>query len=855
MKKPTWQYAILSALLAWALIAQLTYSVFLIYTQANSAKYPAPPFEAQGFTARIVRAHSEYRNSGLKPGDEVLAVNGEPVQGAIQLDNIPYKFRVGETIIITVRRSVRGVPNIVTVPVHLRADQTQGLDWAIDLGLFTIFPLSCLALGFFIAFARPRDPLAWITLAMLVSFSQLASGGGFWAIWPPWREIYLAYFAVLSPFWSLWFLIFGLYFPAPFAFLRTRQWISWLLAAPILLLVSTTFYGRWMEGSHVHDLVWLSDVLQRMESWITLLVSLYIAGFFVALAFKKATLREPDAKRRLDVMRFGCSLALGPLLLLVLSQMHILPNLPIWLETICLLMLLFFPITMAYVIVVQRAMDVRMVVRTGVKYTLASTGFRILRIALFVVIAALTTEFGIRSGGRWEAAIIACFGAALMIGFRRIAVKVSQWMDRRFFREAYKTEVILTDLSNSVAGIRDREALLETVTRRIADSLHVPRIAVLLEQGNRYEPAYALGFDGSGLRVELKENTATIRMLRQERAPSKIYFDDPQSWVHGTSADEQTALQTLGAQILLPVTLENRMLGLISLGPKRSEAPYSKMDLQLLSAVASQTGLALENAELTETIRHEIAQRERSERELEIAREVQQRLFPQKLPEVKGLDFAGYCRPALGVGGDYYDFIRLPDDCLGIAIGDVSGKGIAAALMMASLQASLRGQTIRPAATLGEMIQLINRLVYEASAENRYATFFYAQYDSRNRLLRYVNAGHNPPILRRKREDGNDIVRLDEGGTVLGLFPDFPYAEARIQLEPGDLLVAFTDGISEAMTAADEEFDEERLIDSTRECATRCAADMITCILDRVDTFTAGAPQHDDMTLLVVRVQ
>ncbi|MBV9443518.1 MAG: SpoIIE family protein phosphatase, partial [Acidobacteriaceae bacterium] len=153
------------------------------------------------------------------------------------------------------------------------------------------------------------------------------------------------------------------------------------------------------------------------------------------------------------------------------------------------------------------------------------------------------------------------------------------------------------------------------------------------------------------------------------------------------------------------------MLGIISLGPKQSEAPYSKADLHLLGAVASQTGLALENADLTERIRHQIAQRERLDRELEIAREVQQRLFPQKLPLVQGLDFAGYCRPALGVGGDYYDFIRLPDTCLGIAVGDVSGKGIAAALMMACLQASLRGQTIKPCATLSEMIQHINRLV------------------------------------------------------------------------------------------------------------------------------------------------
>jgi phosphoserine phosphatase RsbU/P len=303
------------------------------------------------------------------------------------------------------------------------------------------------------------------------------------------------------------------------------------------------------------------------------------------------------------------------------------------------------------------------------------------------------------------------------------------------------------------------------------------------------------------------------------------------------------------------LNLNNRLLGVISLGPKRSEAPYSKGDLQLLSAVASQTGLALENARLTETIRQEVAQRERLNRELEIARDVQQRLFPQKLPNVEGLDFAGYCRPAFGVGGDYYDFIKLSDGCMGIAIGDVSGKGIAAALMMASLQASLRGQTIKPCSTISEMIEHINRLVYEASADNRYATFFYAQYDPDSRILRYVNAGHNAPILCSKRADSPEIERLEEGGTVIGLFPEAPYRDAQLRLYPGDVVAAFTDGISEAMSDAEEEWGEERLIETIKNTDSRSAADMITSILEQVDAFTHGVRQHDDMTLVIMRVQ
>ncbi|HTU48779.1 MAG TPA: SpoIIE family protein phosphatase [Bryobacteraceae bacterium] len=851
--KPTWQYAILGVLFAWALIAQLTIAAWVVYSEATAAQHAAAPFTNRSQTVEILRLSSGYEHSGLQVGDEILALNGQPVLGAEQLENILFNARPGETLAVTVRRSVHGRPETRIVPVFLHMGSKDVNSWIFLLGVIVLFPLSCVLLGFYIAFARPTDPLAWITLGMLVSFGQLVGVGGYWVIWSPWREIFLTYHSLLSDLWPAWMVLFAFYFPVPFTFIRRHRWLNWIAAAPLLALCAIEVYLAWQEGNHMRQIRPIVDFFDHLENPFRILFTCYIFAFFALLGAKSGTLKTPDTRRRMRVMSVGCSLALIPLFLVLLSEIRILPPFPQWLVTVCLLMLVFFPLTMAYVIVVQRAMDVRMVIRSGVRYALASTGVKIARVVLIAVIITICVNLALRSHATWAAILIGVAGAALIAGFRRLTFKLTLWMDRRFFREAYNAELVLTDLSNSVATIRDTRSLLETVARRIADSLHVSRIAMLLERGNLYQPAYALGY-GSSPAVELRRDTTTVRFLKQSRSPARIYFDDPQSWVYGAPDEEQTALQQLGAQVLLPVSLNTRLLGVISLGPKRSEAPYSQADLQLLSAVASQTGLALENAELTESIRREVAQRERLNRELEIAREVQQRLFPQKLPEVRGLEFAGYCRPALGVGGDYYDFVHLDDGCLGIAIGDVSGKGIAAALMMASLQASLRGQTINPCSTLSEMIQHINRLVYEASAENRYATFFYAQYDPATRILRYVNAGHNPPILCRNGASG-EILRLEEGGMVLGLFPEFAYRETQVPLQPGDVVVAFTDGISEAMNNSDEEFDEERLIHSILTCDSRSAADMITSILKRVDGFTAGAPQHDDMTLVVVRVQ
>jgi sigma-B regulation protein RsbU (phosphoserine phosphatase) len=565
-------------------------------------------------------------------------------------------------------------------------------------------------------------------------------------------------------------------------------------------------------------------------------------------------LERSDARRRLVILVSGCSIAVFPIAVYVLIDLGIVHALPPWLNLILLVLLLFFPATLAYVIVVQRAMDIRMVVRTGVRYALASTGLRTLQILLFLVVIFFTLRFALDAEHHWQTLLVGIIGFVVLFVLRSIGTRAAMWTDRRFFREAYNSEIILTELASSVATFRDAKALIETVSHRIADALHSEPIVFLLDGGVSYNAEYGLGLAYNTV-VEVPKHSAMSRFLGRMSAPARVYFDDPQSWVHGLTEKEQQSLRRLRTQVLVPVLQKSRLLAVVSLGPKKSEAPYSRGDLQLLSAVASQAGLALENVRLADDVRQEVAQRERLNRELEIARDVQQRLFPQQLPDVKGLDFAGYCRPASGVGGDYYDFIRLDDGCLGIAIGDVSGKGIAAALMMASLQASLRGQTIKPCATLSEMIGHINRLVFDASASNRYATFFYAQYDPVTRLLRYCNAGHNPPMLCRRTNGYDSFYSLDEGGTVIGLFPNISYHETTIQVEPGDILIGYTDGISEAMNMQEEEFGEDRLREIVRRCDSRSASDMITCMLSRVDAFTSEAPQHDDMTVIVVRVK
>jgi sigma-B regulation protein RsbU (phosphoserine phosphatase) len=264
------------------------------------------------------------------------------------------------------------------------------------------------------------------------------------------------------------------------------------------------------------------------------------------------------------------------------------------------------------------------------------------------------------------------------------------------------------------------------------------------------------------------------------------------------------------------------------------------------------TEMAQEVARLTTAIGRETAQRERLNRELEIAREVQEHLFPQRLPVVPGLEYSGQCRPAREVGGDYYDFLELPGGRFGIAVGDVSGKGVGAALMMASLEASLRALAYvveDPA----ELMERVSVLLHQASSANRYATLFYAQYDPASRCLSYVNAGHNPPVVLRSCGGAFQVFRLQAGGPVIGLLRT-SYERGVFSLEPGDLLALFTDGVSESMNAQFEEWGEERLIEFAKTCYGLPSAEGLSRILSAAQSFAGGASQHDDMTLVVLRV-
>jgi hypothetical protein len=341
-----------------------------------------------------------------------------------------------------------------------------------------------------------------------------------------------------------------------------------------------------------------------------------------------------------------------------------------------------------------------------------------------------------------------------------------------------------------------------------------------------------------------------LKLLRRYPHPLTLPDGSFATWLrwarssHPEHVAELDVLASTGVQTVLPLRTKDDVVGVLLLGPRKDREPYTPAERQVLGSSGDVFGLMLENARLADRA----VEHEKVRRDLAMAAEVQRRLLPPQAPRSVAATFAGLTLPARTIGGDYYDFLDLGDGRVGVAVADVSGKGISAALVMSVVQASLRVISSQNDLPLSQLAAQMNRFLHQSTGASHYATFFYAQLDERGRRLRYVNAGHNPPLLVR----GADVTELHAGGTVLGLFPEIECQEAALDLRPGDLLVAFTDGVTEARSPSGEEFGEARLEELLRAAAGLSAGEVLERLAAAMREWIGGAEQHDDLTVVVV---
>ncbi|HVW08496.1 MAG TPA: hypothetical protein VHC90_07940, partial [Bryobacteraceae bacterium] len=456
------QYTILALLVVFAGAYETGFVKDLARRWLHGADEPSVPFSLQTATRTI--------GSGPLQGDQILSLNGRPFSADRQLDDAIDQAHPGDRLhLVLSQPSGKAIETDVTIESEAVSDYPSAANIAVVSCLFILVPFVCLGLGFGVAFIRPRDINAWFLLLLLMAFSGLAGSPDWHRSFPDLSFVWRVFCAAT---WALWMMLFAIHFPRRLELDRRMPWLKYLIIVPAVA-AEALFWGiAWL---------WTRDI-NAASQWRWLFTRLYFARivlqmlgvgvFFAVFGYKWGTEKAPDERRRLLILRGGASLSLLPTFLIVayslIRDRDVFAGVPWEIEVPALCMLALFPLTLAYVIVVERAMDLRFVVRQSVKYTLARGGLRVIRALL---IASAVLIFSSHIGNRWRPVMVIGAGLALWVIRKKNMQRASVWVDKKFFREAYNSELLLSELALEVGRYVEIDPLLETVARRISQTM------------------------------------------------------------------------------------------------------------------------------------------------------------------------------------------------------------------------------------------------------------------------------------------------------------------------------------------------------------------------------------------------
>jgi len=466
--------------------------------------------------------------------------------------------------------------------------------------------------------------------------------------------------------------------------------------------------------------------------------------------------------------------------------------------------------------------------------------------------------------------LIGAFCAVHVFARRRLLPRI----ERYYEPTPYDERKIFFDLGQGTQQVTTIDQLYQHLAERIRDALEASNAAIFIRDDMTGDfnlrvlaaQGRTADNDPCGPRLTLSKRAFVVRRLMNLSTPLVIESREIETWSQALNsllpslreerAGEHDVLLTIKARILVQIRQKNELVGILSFGPRRGGFQYSGADRELLMSIAAQLALVIDNARLTERM---VAQ-ERMRRELALAAEVQQRLLPSCPPRCVAMEVAGFCEPARGVGGDYYDFIDFDNRQLGLAIADVAGKGMPAALLMSTVQATLRSLTARngsnasPSHELSSIVGKLNRLLFNSTNGEHYVTFFYATFDQTTQLLTYVNAGHNPPLYLQAEGDA-EFRQLTSGGLVAGAFEHAAYEQETVQMKSNDLLFLYTDGLTEALNQEGEEYGADRIMETLKSIASQSVDQIRDEVVRRVKDWCKGMALYDDLTFVVMKVK
>jgi phosphoserine phosphatase RsbU/P len=772
--------------------------------------------------------------AGLRSGDKIVAVNGHPYHtfdelffGNIRSEepgsiNSYTVSREGHTLEIAVPTSRLGLR-----PVLWRSGPL------FSLGLLY------LAIGALVFLMKPRAPESWLFLRMtcLVAISVgLSSPSDLMR--PTWLYDVRFFSHVLIPA-SMIHL--ALRFPKTRTVVVKLPWLPFVpygVSVVIFLLRHFTATAYWNLPRSV-TLLWL------------LYTTFGIVFFLGSMAWN--SLRDTSIIIRLQSRVILVGIILGffiPALDLLSGFVWHAPFFPdpIIGFGVCFSL---FPLSIGYTIVKHDLFAIDVIVRRTYGYVL-STGSVVGAYALLA--SALNFMFQSSDASRSPVFSIG-FAIAVVLLFEPVHRRFQRLVDRVFYRQRYDYRQTIKSLSEAMTSILDQAVILRTLVGSIVREMFLENGTVLLPSA-----------DGRGYRVAMVEGTAeqslstgaigegALLQAMKGKGDAILRYDVALNPAYEATREElERAFQSLSSEVMMPMTYKEEIKGIISLGRKKSGKLFTPEDLDLLKTLSNQSAIALENAHLF----RENLEKGRMEEELRIAHDIQMNMLPDKAPQLEGLKVAARTIPAREVGGDFYDFVEFPANGsgarLGVIIADVSGKGVSAGLLMAGARSTYR-VLLDSEPPVREAMTVANQRLNKDIRKGMFVALLYAVLDPAARTLTLSSAGQTQPILCPPGVEPSYIET--EGDTFpLGIIPDCDYQETRLTLSSGTLVVFSTDGVVEAMNAAEELYGFDRFLESVKDGRDLDAPVLLNKLFDDVARFVGGAEQHDDITIIVARLE
>ena len=818
------------------------------------------------YLVKAVYTGSPAEMAGLRNGDKILVMNGVKVGGPQFLDSVWNQHNPGDTVHLLIARP--GAHDRLQINAVFRLRQSlmgEGNFEHFANELRNSFPVPFVLVGLTVLVLRIEDPMAWLLALLFGSFIAAPGPTNSFALMSPGLQIFgMGYRTILSSFIGPLFYFFFAVFPDRSPIDRKVPWLKWAA-----LFLSATFA---ISGIRLGEM-WLPPPFHEMlgpglSKKITFIYSFaFITLGLVSLSVNFIRAHTAEVRRKIRVILWGSGVAVVPVLIQSAAENFTGYQTSNWAATIMVLLLFLLPLSFAYAVVRHRVLEIPVLLKRSARYLLVQRGFTFLLslasiglILLFAMSLAGYLQPNVQLSQPVAVALGSVFGTLLLWGGTQIHRRVSGRIDHAFFRSAYDARQILEELAEKSALTTDRKELATLLDRNLIEALQPDRLVIYLRtSAGKFE---CVSGDAPPALSAFIPTQQLLDVLTSRGEP----MDFPSALKD--HANPFSGLEALQPECLVPLVARGRRLtGLLVLGLRRSEEPYSGEDKRLLSSIATQAAAALENIRLAEEIAQRIENEQRVAREMEISRRVleadnarktkeleearllQLSMLPVSLPAIPGLEIAVLMKTATEVGGDYYDFSVSESGTLTVALGDATGHGLKAGTMVVAAKSLFN--SFSHLSNLLEILESMTSNLKKLKMRSLYMSMLLCRIKGGRAFM--ASAGMPCPFVYRASTGRVEEVQLK--GMPLGAFSDFPYEEKTVELSAGDTIVLMSDGLPEMFNESQEMLGSSRVEERLKEIGGKSPQEIINSLAELGERWANGQPQQDDVTLVALRVK